>query len=58
MTDMNSQSKPGGSSQGRKNDKPKDLNPIEQAHENEKKAAIEAHQHIHDNEEDIANYTD
>lgn len=54
MTDMNSQSKPGGSSQGRKNDKPKDLGPIEQAHENEKKAAIEAHQH----KDDDINYTD
>ena len=48
MTDINSQAKPGGSTQGRKNDKPKDLSPEQQKHENAKKAAIEAHQHKDD----------
>jgi len=58
MTDMNSQSKPGGSSQGRKNDKPKELTGMEQWHEDRKKAAIEAHQREAREKDDDINYTD
>lgn len=47
MTDMNSQTSPGGSNQDRDYERPK-LSPTKQAHENEKKAAIEAHQHKDD----------
>jgi len=58
MTDMNSQSKPGGSAQGRKNDKPKDLTPAEQWDSDRRKHAIESHQRIAREKEDDINYTD
>ena len=48
MNDLNAQSKPGGSAGGRKHDKIEELTPAQQKHENEKKAAIERHQHKDD----------
>jgi len=57
MNDLNAQSKPGGSSRGRKHEKIEELTPEQQKHENEKRKRIEAHQHKDDIDDDI-NYTD
>ena len=57
MNDLNAQSKPGGSSQGRTNDKIEELTHDQFEHEKEKRERIEKHQ-LKDDLDDYIQETD